>query len=66
VPDEINDGKQVQKNELGVTAAGGGGCESIVVDSCLWILLFFSASARILSIVLGGKRTTIVTRLMNG
>ena len=55
-PNELYDGKQVQKDEHGVTAAGGGGCRTIVVDACLGAraLLCFSASARNLFIVLVG------------
>ena len=47
MPDELNDGKQVQENER-VMGAGGGGCRTIVVDPCsrARALLSFSASAR--------------------
>jgi len=56
VPDKLNDGKQVQKNELGVTAADGGGCGTIVVDPCLRTLFCISTSTRSSFIVLVGNR----------
>lgn len=50
---------------FGVTAAGGGGSRTIVVDPWLRDLLCISASARTLFIVLMGN-SGIVTRLING